>query len=134
MTDVELLAKCGWLEARGDGAGSCYAVMHVVMNRVKSIGFPKTIHDVIYQTNAFSWTRPTDPQYGLEPSPHDAVWASCLYMSASVISGDSDPVLGAVWYANLKTITPGGWFQKNILDHPEKHPLRIKIGQHSFFL
>lgn len=130
MTDVELLAKCGWAEDR-KGIGFAYGIMHVVMNRVKAPGFPKTIQGVILQPNAFSWTRPTDPQFGMKPS--GPIYQACLLAAPWVISGDGDPTDGSLYYANLKVITPGGWFQKNIVEQPSKHPFKLKIGQHSFY-
>lgn len=132
-TDREILGLCGWMEDRGEGVGGCYDVMHVVVNRVHSPDFPNTVHDVVYQKNAFSWTRPTDPQYGLTPKPGDAIYEAALQAAAYVLAGDSDPTYGALWYANLKTITPGGWFQTNILDHPDIHPVTVRIGKHTYF-
>ena len=124
------LAKCGWMEDR-KGVGLSYGVMHVVMNRVHSPDFPDTIHGVIYQKNAFSWARPTDLQYGLVPS--GPIYEACLAVAPYVIAGDDDPTDGALYYANLKVITPGGWFQKNIIDKPNEHPFILKIGAHSFY-
>jgi N-acetylmuramoyl-L-alanine amidase len=123
------LAKCGWLEARNGGVGSCYCVMHVVMNRVKSPDFPNTIHAVIYGKNQFSWTRPDDPQYGLEPS--GLIYDACLQIAPFVIAGDSDPTNGSLYYSNEKYITPGGWYEKNIIKNPA-HPILIVIGSHTF--
>lgn len=134
MIDTELLAKCGWLEARGDGSDGTRGVMHVVMNRVHSLEFPNTVYGVIYQKNAFSWTRPTDPQYGLQPSPIDAVWASCLQIAPYVLDRSYyDTSGGALYYANLLLIDPAGWFWRNIIARPDLHPITVKIKHHTFF-
>lgn len=121
------------MEDRGAGVGGCYNVMHVVMNRVKSPDFPNTVKGVVFQKNAFSWTRDTDPQFGLVPKPTDAIYLAALEAARFVLAGDSDPTGGALWYCNPKTITAGGWFQKNILDHPEKHPFLVRIGKHCYY-
>ncbi len=133
MTDQELLAYCGWQEDRGEGVGGCYDVMHTVMNRVKSPGFPKTVHDVVYQANAFSWTRPSDPEYGKQPQPGDQIYAAALLAARSVLAGDSDPTYGSLYYANLKNIDAKGWFARNILGHPETHPVTVRINKLTFF-
>lgn len=130
MTNVEMLALCGWMEDR-KGIGFAYSVMHVVWNRVQSPDFPNTIHGVIYQPNAFSWTRPDNPEYGLVPS--GPIYDACLQVAPLVIGGDSDPTFGALWYANLKSITPGGWFQRHIIDKPVEHPFLVKIGDHHYY-
>jgi len=126
--DERDLAKCGWMEDR-KGVGFAYGVMHVVMNRVHSPDFPNTIPGVIYQKNAFSWTRPDDPQYGLQPS--GPVYDACLLVAPYIIDGDDDPTLGALYYANEKHITPNGWYQKNIIENPA-HPVLAVIGSHTF--
>lgn len=130
MTDVQELALCGWMEDRS-GVGAGYCVMHVVMNRVQSPQFPNTIHEVIYQPNAFSWTRPDNPEYGLQPT--GPIYDALLIDAPLVIIGDSDPTTGALYYANLDTITPGGWFQRQILEKPAEHRPLVKIGSHTFF-
>lgn len=131
--DIELLAYCGWMEDRGEGVGGCYDVMHVVMNRVKSPEFPNNVNDVVYQPNAFSWTRPTDPEHGKQPQPGDAIYAAALIAARSVYDGDSDPTYGALYYANLKQIDPAGWFARNILGHPDTHPVTVRINKLTYF-
>jgi N-acetylmuramoyl-L-alanine amidase len=135
--DVRNLALCAWKEARGEGIGGVYAVMHVICNRVNSPGFPKTVHDVIYQKNAFtSMSVPSDPEFNLEPPDTDPVWRAALADAPSVLGGDDDPTLGARYYANLKNVT-SGWFTRTIsgpdgAGTPE-HPFTVKIGKHSFY-
>jgi len=126
--DERDLAKCGWLEDR-KGVGFAYGIMHVVMNRVHSPDFPNTIHSVIYQRNAFSWTRPDDPQYGLEPS--GPIYEACLEVAPFVIAGDDDPTDGALYYANERHISPTGWYTVNIVNSPS-HPVTVVIGGHTF--
>jgi|SRR5579863_1507704 len=130
QTDVQNMALCAWKESRGDGIGACYAQMHVVMNRVKAPDFPKTVHDVIYQKNAFtSMSVPTDPEYNLVPPADDAVWQACLTDAPNVLGGDDDPTGGAVWYSNEKNVT-SGWYKDNI--ETAAHPITVVIGHHTF--
>lgn len=135
--DVKLLAKCGWLEARGEGIGAVYAVMHCVVNRLDSPDFPNTLNDIIFQKNAFSWTRLDNPEYGKEPPETDQVYIAALEDAEFVLAGDSDPTRGACYYANLATMGKGGWFEKHVsgpdgLGLPG-HEFTVKIGKHSFY-
>jgi spore germination cell wall hydrolase CwlJ-like protein len=57
------------------------------------------------------------------------VWARCC----AVYEGkNEDPTRGAVYYANLDTMT-SSWFKENIVNKPSVHPMMVKIGRHSFF-
>lgn len=129
--DVHSLALCAWKEARGNGISGCVYVMHSVVNRVDTPGFPKTIHDVIYQKNAFtSMSVPSDPEFNLEPKSNDPVWLACLADAPEVLKGADDPTLGAVYYSNEENVT-SGWYKRNIIDSG-LHPITVKYGQHTF--
>lgn len=129
--DVVDLAHCGWLEARGDGIAACILVMEVIYSRCLAPGFPKTIHDVIYQRNAFSWTRPDDPEYGLNPQPTDTIYNACLIEAPDILLGtSSDLTRGALYYAN-EAVTGTGWYRTNIIENPE-HPITLQYRHHTF--
>ena len=64
-SDLYLLAKCIYAEARGESYTGQVAVGAVILNRVASSKFPNTISGVIYQKNAF--TAVTDGQINLVP-------------------------------------------------------------------
>lgn len=53
-SDVELLARIIWLEARGECFDGQQAVAEVVFNRMLSGSFPDTLTEVIYQKGQFS--------------------------------------------------------------------------------
>lgn len=53
-SDVDLLARIIWLEARGECFDGQQAVAEVVFNRMLSGSFPDTLTDVIYQKGQFS--------------------------------------------------------------------------------
>ena len=132
LNDLDSLCLVAWKEARGDGDDAMRAVMHVIINRVLSAGFPKTLHDVIYQRNAFSsMTVPSDPEYNLQPHAGDPQYAYCETISNGVVTdSDVDLTCGAVYYANEKYIT-SGWYKKVIIDSGQ-HPVTVIIGKQTF--
>lgn len=132
--DVDSLALVSWKEARGEGLEGCRAVMHVIANRVGAVGFPHTLHDVIYQKNAFtSMSVPSDPEFNLVPKVGDVIYAACEHLAELVLSGeDIDITNGAHYYANLKTAT-SGWFFDHIINDKINHPQTAVIGHHTFF-
>lgn len=131
-TDQANLALCVWKEARGEGLTGMKAVAHVICNRVGGPGFPATLHDVIYQKNAFtSMSVPSDPEYNLVPGHTDQVY-QLITEWVSKISTDLDPTHGALYYANLRNVT-SGWFIDHIVNCPTLHPLKVKINRQTFF-
>jgi N-acetylmuramoyl-L-alanine amidase len=132
LNDIHNLALVAWKEARGQGNLGIIYVMHVIVNRVTAIGFPKTLHDVIYQKNAFSsMTVIYDKQYNLQPNPNDPVWQECLADAPDVLNCNDDPTKGALYYANENDIQPNGWYFRNMINNP-KHPVTVVLGQHTF--
>lgn len=129
--DVHDIAYCGWMEARGEGISGCMLVMQTIFNRFMAPGFPKTIHDVIYQHNAFSWTRPDDAEYGKQPSATDPVYVACLADAPNILSGTNDDLTkGATYYAN-EAIIGAGWYRTHIIENPA-HPVTFRYGHHTF--
>jgi spore germination cell wall hydrolase CwlJ-like protein len=53
---LECLARNVYYEARGESSAGQYAVAEVTMNRKASQHYPKTVCEVVYQREAFSWT------------------------------------------------------------------------------
>lgn len=53
-SEVDLLARIIWLEARGECFDGQQAVAEVVFNRMLSGAFPDSLEDVIYQKGQFS--------------------------------------------------------------------------------
>jgi N-acetylmuramoyl-L-alanine amidase len=146
--DKGSLKLVAWKEARGDGLGACNLVMHVCLNRVGKTGFPATLHDVIYQKNAFtSMSVPSDPEFNLDPTdPSIAlingretisyqIWKQLQYVVDN-IEGDDDATKGALYYQNPKTAN-STWFARNIAGLDGKglpnHPLLLTYMHHSFY-
>ena len=95
-SDVNLLARLIYGEARGESYTGQVAVGAVVMNRVKSASFPNTISGVIYQPYAF--TAVADGQVNLAPD------ATAIKAAKAAMSG-WDPTGGAIYYYNPATAT-----------------------------
>ena len=53
---IDCLARNVYYEARGESLDGQYAVAEVTMNRKGSLGYPKTVCEVVFQKDAFSWT------------------------------------------------------------------------------
>lgn len=65
-SDLNLLSRLVYGEARGEPYQGQVAVAAVVLNRVKSSNFPNTVAGVIYQSGAFDAV--SDGQVNLTPN------------------------------------------------------------------
>ena len=113
-SDLYLLAKCVYAEARGESYTGQVAVAAVILNRVKSADFPNTIAGVIYQPWAF--TAVNDGQINLEPN-------QTAYNAARDAMNGWDPTYGALYYYNAKTATNKWIYNKKTT---------VTIGNHVF--
>ena len=115
-SDLELLARCVYGEARGEPYNGQVAVAAVVLNRVRSSKFPNTIYGVIYQRGAF--TAVSDGQINLTPN-------QSAYNAARDALGGWDPTGGCLYYYNPATATSSWIWSLTV---------HIKIGKHNFAL
>lgn len=113
-TDLYLLAKLIYSEARGEVYEGQVAVAAVVLNRVADAGFPNTLQGVIYQPWAF--TALHDGQFALEPN-------STAYQAAQDAMNGWDPTYGCLYYYNPRTATSSWIFSRQII---------VTIGNHVF--
>lgn len=113
-SDVYLLARIIYAEARGESYTGQVAVGAVVLNRVKSASFPNSISGVIYQSGAF--TAVSDGQINLAPN------ASCQRAAQDAING-WDPTYGCLYYYNPRVAT-SSWIYSR--------PTVVTIGNHVF--
>lgn len=113
-TDVNLLARLIYGEARGESFTGQVAVGAVVMNRVKSSSFPNTVSGVIYQPYAF--TAVADGQINLSPD------ATAIKAAKQAMNG-YDPSYGALYYYNPSTATSSWIFSRKTI---------VTIGNHVF--
>ena len=113
-SDLNLLARLVYAEARGEPYTGQVAVASVVLNRVKSSSFPNSVAGVIYQSGAFSVVN--DGQINLTPNQ------TAISAAQDAING-WDPTYGAIYYFNPNTAT-NGWIWSR--------PVTVVIGNHRF--
>ena len=113
-SDLNLLARVVYAEARGEPYSGQVAIAAVVLNRVKSASFPNTISGVIYQPYAF--TAVNDGQINLTPN-------STAYKAAQDALNGWDPTYGCVFYYNPKTATSSWIYSRKTV---------VTIGNHVF--
>ena len=113
-SNVNLLARLIYGEARGEPYTGQVAVGAVVMNRVRSSSFPNTIAGVIYQAGAFNVV--DDGQINLTPN-------STAKKAAQDALNGWDPSYGAIYYFNPSTAT-NKWIWSR--------PMTVTIGKHRF--
>ncbi len=113
-SNVNLLARAIYGEARGEPYTGQVAVGAVILNRVKSSKFPNTIAGVIYQSGAFDAV--SDGQINLNPD-------STSKKAAQDALNGWDPSYGAIYYFNPSTAT-NKWIWSR--------PLTVIIGKHRF--
>lgn len=113
-SDVALLTRLIYGEARGESYVGQVAVGAVVMNRIKSASFPNTMSGVIYQSYAF--TAVDDGQINLTPNE------TAKKAALDAMNG-WDPTYGAIYYYNPKTATSQWIFSRQTT---------VTIGNHVF--
>ncbi len=113
-SDLYLLAKCVYAEARGEPYVGQVAVAAVILNRVESPEFPNTISGVIYQPWAF--TAVHDGQINLEPN-------DTAYQAAKDALNGWDPTYGCLYYYNPVTATSQWIYSRQVV---------VTIGKHVF--
>ncbi len=113
-SDLNLLARCVYGEARGEPYVGQVAVAAVVLNRIKSSKFPNSIASVIYQPGAFTCV--PDGQINLTPNQ------TAINAARDALNG-WDPTNGCLFYYNPATATSKWiWSLK----------VELKIGKHNF--
>ena len=115
-SDLYLLAKCIYAEARGETYTGQVAVGAVILNRVKSSAFPNTVAGVIYQQHAF--TAVSDGQINLEPDK------TALNAASDALNG-WDPTYGCLYYYNPAVATSSWIFGRKTVTTIGKHVFAI---------
>lgn len=113
-SNLNLLARVVYGEARGEPYTGQVAVAAVVLNRVNNSNFPNTIAGVVYQSGAF--TAVSDGQINLTPN------STAMKAAQDALNG-WDPTYGAIYYFNPDTAT-NAWIWSR--------PVTITIGKHRF--
>ncbi|TCL76797.1 cell wall hydrolase [Hydrogenispora ethanolica] len=115
--DTELLARVIRAEAEAEPYTGQVAVGAVILNRIQSSKFPKTIAGVVYQPHAFESV--SNGQINRTPTP------SCRKAARDAISG-WDPSGGALFFFNAAKVKgPSYVWTRRIIQ---------RIGKHSFAL
>lgn len=113
-SNLNLLSRVIYGEARGEPYTGQVAVAAVVLNRVRSSSFPNTVSGVVYQSGAFDCV--SDGQINLSPD-------STSRKAAQDALNGWDPTYGAIYYFNPATAT-NKWIWSR--------PMTITIGKHRF--
>ena len=113
-SNLNLLARLVYGEARGEPYTGQVAVAAVVLNRVKSSKFPNTVAGVIYQAGAFDVV--SDGQINMTPN------STAIKAAQDAING-WDPSYGAIYYFNPNTATSSWIWSRQ---------LTVVIGKHRF--
>ena len=113
-SNVNLLARVVYGEARGEPYTGQVAVAAVVLNSVKSSKFPNSISGVVYQSGAFDAV--ADGQINMTPD------TTAKKAAQDALNG-WDPSYGAIYYFNPSTAT-NKWIWSR--------PMTVTIGKHRF--
>lgn len=113
-SDLNLLARAVYAEARGEPYQGQVAVAAVILNRVRSASFPNTISGVIYQPWAFTCVN--DGQINYTPNQN-------AYKAAQDALNGWDPSYGALYYYNASTATSKWIYSRKTI---------VTIGKHVF--
>lgn len=113
-TDLNLLARVVYGEARGEPYTGQVAVAAVVLNRVKSSSFPNSVAGVVYQSGAFDCV--ADGQINLSPN-------QSAYNAAKDALNGWDPTYGCLFYYNPRTATSKWMLSRTV---------KLNIGNHAF--
>ena len=113
-TNLNLLARVVYGEARGEPYTGQVAVAAVVLNRVQSSRFPNTVAGVVYQSGAFDCV--SDGQINLTPN-------QSAYNAARDALNGWDPTYGCLFYYNPRTATSKWMLSRTV---------KLNIGNHAF--
>ena len=113
-TDLNLLARVVYGEARGEPYTGQVAVAAVVLNRVRSSSFPNSVAGVVYQSGAFDCV--SDGQINLTPN-------QSAYNAAKDALNGWDPTYGCLFYYNPRTATSKWMLWRTV---------KLSIGNHAF--
>jgi len=117
--DVECMAEALYHEARGEGTQGQQAVAEVILNRVDSRAFPKTVCGVINQPSQFSYTIG-----GAKPIRNKAAYLRAKAIAENALAGAPRQLTGGATYFHTPAVRPS-WshrFQRT-----------VQIGRHIFY-
>jgi len=116
---LECLARNVYYEARGEPSAGQYAVAEVTMNRKASPLYPKTVCEVVYQREAFSWTS----LEGLE-APEGSAWQRARTVAEEVYYQRRPPSMKGVTHFHAVYVNPEWSAERKRV---------ARIGRHVFY-
>jgi N-acetylmuramoyl-L-alanine amidase len=117
---LDCLARNVYYEARGEPSAGQYAVAEVTMNRKASPRYPKTVCEVVYQKEAFSWT-----ELGVLEAPAGEAWLRAVQVAEDVYYQRRAPSLEAnVIHFHATYVRP---------DWSKERQRVARIGRHVFY-
>lgn len=117
--DLDCMAEALYHEARGEGRQGQMAVAEVILNRVDSGAFPRTVCGVINQPSQFSYTIG-----GAKPIRNKAAYLRAQDIAAEALAGAPRQLTGGATYFHTPAVSPS-WsrrFQRT-----------VQIGRHIFY-
>lgn len=127
LSEIELLARCIYGEARGEPDAGKLAVAHVVLNRVRANGFyGKSVREVIlkpWQFSCFNDKDPNLPKIAAETFSKYPIDICRVIASLAIQSLTVDPTGGATLY-HAQSVSP---------EWKDKVRFLCRIGSHSFY-
>lgn len=118
--ETECLAKNIYYEAKGESLQGQTAVALVTLNRLRSKRWGKTICQVVYAKNQFSWTRSKKIK-----KPKGAAWLQALRVAKKVKRGAKMRGMQNVLYFHAKGKKPN-W--------AHKLKVSLRLGNHVFYI
>ncbi len=135
MSDLDILARTLYGEARGEGQEGIEAVACVIMNRVRArkwftgyvikegIKIP-SVEQTCLKRYQFSCWNKFDPNRKIinQVTAHDAVFRQCLLTAQKAISGELQDFTNGALYYHTREITPV-WAKNKTPCYEVKHHL-----------
>lgn len=118
--ETACLAKNIYYEAKGESAQGQMAVAQVTLNRLRSKQWGKTICQVVYAKNQFSWTSSKRTK-----APKGTAWLQALRVAEKAKRGAKMKGMQNVLYFHAKGNKPG-W--------AHKRKVAIRLGNHVFYI
>ena len=118
-SSVDCLARNVYYEARGESLPGQYAVAEVTMNRTAALGYPKTVCEVVYQKDAFSWTAMKNLD-----DPSGESWQRALKVAQEVYYGRRTLELHGATHYHATYVKP---------DWSGERERIARIGRHVFY-
>ncbi len=130
--DQLILARTIYGEAAGESDVGKEGVAEVVMNRVASGRYPRTVKTVCLQPYQFSCWNANDPNrskiLSLTPGKGNKAFDTCFEVAARAIAGKIDHLSDGVLHYYADYISKPSWVTKSPAAVMEKH-----IGHHLFY-